>query len=221
MALVLEKEVQKVSKLILEKSGGKKISAQVQCNIDVSGSMRDLFNNGAVQELVEKVLPVAMSVDDNKSLDMWCFDDSFIRLNPVKEGNYNGYVNNSILSPYHNRIWGSTNYSPVLRDNFGQVGGGLFSKSKPTLVYFFTDGEAADQNLTDELLGKWEKSGKPMYVMFIGIGHANFGFLQRMANKYGNVGYTNVQNLKKAVEGDTFYDELTPKEMIDWFSKTS
>ncbi len=225
--LQLEKEVEKVSQLILTKSGGKSIQCNVALDIDVSGSAKWLYENGSMQRLVERVLPVAMSLDDNKTLDMWVFDDSCQKVTSVKEGNYEGYVNRSIVNKAGLKLWGSTNYSPVLKENeaeFAPKSGGFFSKkteAKPTLIYFFTDGENFDVKSTTDVLEKWQKDKLPLYVMFVGIGNANFSFIKRCGDAYPNVGFTSVKNLENAVKGDEFYNELTPQEMIDWFKTAS
>jgi len=230
MSLInLQKEVEKVQ-IILKKKSNKNLQCNVAMNIDVSGSMQSLYDQGQVQKLVERILPVAMSLDDNQTLDVWTFDDGFTKIKQVKEGNYDTFVEKAILKSGI-KLWGSTNYAPVLKDNFshfvgngggGGILGGLFSKKKEsnegqtTIVFHVTDGENYDPRETTKLLETWAKDKTPIYLMFIGVGHANFSFIEQAADKYPNCGYTNVKNLTKAVGDDGFYDLLTPQEMIDW-----
>ena len=63
-----EEEIRRVG-FVLQKQGiHERIPAQVGLNIDVSGSMQDLFSNGIVQSALERVLPVALYFDDDRTV---------------------------------------------------------------------------------------------------------------------------------------------------------
>lgn len=67
-----EEEVRRVG-FVLQKQGiHERIPAQVGLNIDVSGSMSDLFKSGAVQAALERILPVALYFDDDGRIDTGC-----------------------------------------------------------------------------------------------------------------------------------------------------
>lgn len=56
--------------------------------LDVTGSMRTLYKNGTVQEVVERILAVASKFDDNAALDVWVYDHEFSRLPTVTERDF-------------------------------------------------------------------------------------------------------------------------------------
>lgn len=238
-SIVLTKEAEKVAAIVTRKSGGRKVLCNVGLDIDVSGSIKPLFDNGTIQRLIERVLPVAMTLDENKTLDMWAFSDAFDELKAVKEGNYSGYVQRNILDKAASlSLWQGTNYAPVLKANqnhfLGSVSGGasgffssMFKKKEgtnkemPSVIYFFTDGANYDVRETTKLLDAWESEKLPLYVMFVGVGSSDFSFISKAGDKYPNVGFTTIRNLDQALNSDAIYDELVPQEMIDWFITSS
>lgn len=60
--------------LDLKKEKGIDGKAQVVVAMDYSGSMSQLYRNGAVQLLVERLFPLALGFDDNGTLDFYLFD---------------------------------------------------------------------------------------------------------------------------------------------------
>lgn len=65
------------------------VTARVGVVLDISGSMRDLYTRGIVQEVVERILAVACKFDDNGSLDVWVYDNEFSRLPRLRNGTLN------------------------------------------------------------------------------------------------------------------------------------
>lgn len=231
-ALNLQKEVEKFG-LVLEKRGARKgIQANVGFNIDVSGSMQGLFRAGAVQRLVEKMLPAALTFDDNGTLDLWCFHHGVSVGVPVTAQNFENYVTRDILNNKKLSLWGSTCYSPVLRANQQQFCApaktgfmsNLFNankkveQSKPTIIYHVTDGVSEDEYETAQLLRSWEQDRLPIYVLFVGIGPVDFRFLEKQADERGNVGFVSVKNLEGSLNDDMFYEFLAPVELVSWLN---
>jgi hypothetical protein len=120
-----------------------------------------------------------------------------------------------------------------------KTGGGFFSRAKeetvydetkelakdsksgdPVIVYFFTDGANADQGATVRLFAEMEKAGTQLYTLFVGIGGANFSNIVKLGDKFGNVGFLNVSDIKKLNADEAIYDKLLPDELTDWLKQS-
>ena len=55
-----------VHKIVLEKRNLINVNARVSIVLDFSGSMDNLYRNGSVQALLDKVFPIAIEFDDNE-----------------------------------------------------------------------------------------------------------------------------------------------------------
>ncbi len=98
-----------------------KVTARVGLVLDITGSMRTLYKNGTVQNVVERILAVADQFDDNGSLDVWVYDNEFSRLKPVSEKDFSGYVDREILNNDRLHKFGRNDEPPVMIDVFAQI----------------------------------------------------------------------------------------------------
>lgn len=166
--------------------------AQVVFIIDKSGSMSNRYSSGVVQKIVNKIVPLGLTFDDDGNIVCMQFDSSFRMCDDITLANYSDYVNTKMARP-----GGGTCYSEPLkelqRQFFGKDGAGskkkelfgrLFgSKSKedvpasaktadvntcPVFVVFITDGacDPSDEKRTDEVIR--ELSNEMCFVQFIG-----------------------------------------------------
>jgi hypothetical protein len=87
----------------------------------------------------------------------------------------------------------------------------------PSIVYFFTDGENFDQKDTLAILQECQNAKTQMYFHFIGIGNANFKFIEMLGDKFDNTGFLNIRDLSK-IDDDTIYEQLLPEELCTWLS---
>lgn len=237
----LKKESERVQ-FVLNKRNLPTMRASVGLTLDVSGSMRTLFTNGTVQRLVEQIIPVALRADDNGNLDVYTFSDEASAVTQVAgatEKNYQGFVRREILDNSKVDLWNGTDYQPVLDKMLKDYGfyktekkgflGSLFGNSEPSqelqsnsasgeavINYFITDGENNDKNKAYNLLKKMQDAKCNMYVLFVALGDANFSFIEKCANDFGNVGFVNVNDLTKFVNADDIYEQLLPEELCNW-----
>lgn len=237
-----EEEIRRVG-FVLQKQGiHERIPAQVGINIDVSGSMENLFKSGAVQSAIERILPVALYFDDDGRIDTWVFSDSdrMASITPVTAKNYPDYVRREITK---NRdlagiIGGRTDYAPVLKSNLMAYGlieekspGGLLGmifglkretygeetrSGTPAINYFLTDGENGDHEAAWEILSEAEHAESQIYYVMVGIGDENFRFLRQAAKSFPNVGFVSVKDLGAFVGSDDAYEKLLPAELCTW-----
>jgi len=237
-----EEEIRRVG-FVLQKQGiHERIPAQVGINIDVSGSMRDLYESGAVQSAIERVLPVALYFDDDGRIDTWVFSDgdNMASIRPITARTYPDYVEREILGnpALAGIIGGRTDYAPVLRSNMMAYGlieekspGGLLGMifgltrdsygeetraGTPAINYFLTDGENGDHEAAWQILSEAEQAESQIYYVMVGIGDQNFRFLQRAASAFPNVGFVHVRDLGEFAGSDDAYEKLLPPELCTW-----
>lgn len=219
MALIdLEKKVQ----IVLEKRAvPASVRARVNLAMDISGSMQGLYNNGTVQTTVDRILAVAARFDDDGSLDMYTYDTRVTQCKSALKEDFNGYVQKHILGNSKVSKWGGTAFAPVLEaiiKNLFSSSGGFFSAKKvdnsPAYVIIVTDGDDQGERETERLIS--EAQTKNVYFQFVGIGNGtSFSFCKRMADKYGNVGFTHVANIERTSD-EQLYESLLNEEFTTW-----
>lgn len=237
-----EEEIRRVG-FVLQKQGiHERIPALVGLDIDVSGSMQGLFQSGAVQSALERVLPVALYFDEDGRVDTWVFSggDRIAQIAPANAQNYKGFVEREIVrsAGLGGILWGGTSYGPVIRANLAHYGlleereaGGLLGmifggtrealgedtrSGLPAINYFFTDGENDDRDAAWSLLEKAEHAESQIYYIMVGIGGEEFPFLRRAAEAFPNVGFVKVDDLDAFAGGDDAYEKLLPSELCAW-----
>lgn len=232
----IEKAVEK-ARFTIEKRKLPDVRAQVMMNIDVSGSAQPLFRRGLIQEAFQRVLPIGILFDDNKQIDVFTFSNGSSTVRHIEpnadESNFENYISKNILNGSI-PLWGGTDYSYVIRENLN-VGGfyktkkGFFStktileahsdSNYPAIIYFFTDGENYDPSETMKILQECQDAGTQAYFLFIGIGDANFRFIEKVGDKFDNTGFLNIRDLNK-INDDEIYEQLLPEELCTWLSKS-
>lgn len=168
-----------VSKICLDKPILSNTKSRVALVLDYSGSMSGLYDNGSVQELIEKILPLAMNFDDNGEMELWIFEDGFHRLDNITLENYYRYVDECILPKYN---MGCTQFAPVMSDIKSRY---IIEEPQnlPNYVIFITDGENSDTDKTTEMLKDLSKY--PIFFQFVGIGNCRFEYLQSLDDMKG------------------------------------
>ncbi|WP_247741166.1 VWA domain-containing protein [Cohnella sp. LGH] len=168
--------------LLLEKKKLSGIVARVGLVLDITGSMRKLYNNGTVQEVVERILAIACKFDDNGELDVWVYDHEFSRLPSVTERDFAGYVQSRILGDPSIHKFGRNNEPLVMEDIVRK-----YTKeepdSTPVFIIFINDGGVV--NPTKKTLT--EAAVHPIFWQFVGIGDSDFEVLSQLDTLPGRV----------------------------------
>ena len=203
----LTKKKEEVHSICLTKRPLNGLKAQVGLVLDFSGSMKDLYYNGTVQNIIENTLPLAMEFDDNGTMEVWIFETGYHRLPDINLNNYKDYVDREILGSY--KMHG-TNYAPVIEDVIK-----TYKDSKlPSYVLFITDGDNADQPKTTQVI--IEAAKHPIFWQFVGVGRARFTFLEKLDDLTGryvdNADFFEVHEAK-----DITYQQLL-NEFPGWLS---
>lgn len=199
MKVNLEKAKKVVVNLIKETPVAN-VKARVVVAVDYSGSMSPLYYNGTVQTVLERILPIAMTFDDNSSLEVYKFDHRSKPIDTeVTPSNYEGFVDKYVAKG----DMGGTEYTPVMEDivkrgpaaksgGIGSLIKSLFTKKVvedkpviPTYVIFLTDGDCSDKEETIRYIR--QTSGQPIFWQFVGIGSSQFRTLELLDTMQGRV----------------------------------
>ncbi|MGG3803530.1 vWA domain-containing protein [Metabacillus fastidiosus] len=166
--------------IVLEKKNLKNFTARVGLVLDISGSMRKLYREGVVQEVVERILAVASQFDDDGSLDVWVYDNEFSRLPAVTEKDFKDYVDKNILNNDSIHKFGRNNEPLVMEDVIRKYTEEEQSK-EPVFLVFINDG-GCKPGIKKFIV---ESSVKPIFWQFVGIGNSNFDVLKKLDTMEG------------------------------------
>lgn len=240
MALDLAKRGEKLT-LSLTKKKIAKVVAQVATVYDRSGSMDSLYSDGTMQEYTNRMVPIGLKFDDNAQIDNWAFHNDSFPTGPITESNCETFVHDVIekirssgtsyapvLRDIEQHYFGSAVAASVkdtaqkakgfLRSLFGAKdvipdakASDIPTSGDPVYLIFQTDGENDDKRETDRVLNDLKDKG--IYIQFVGIGRESFSFIQEMADKYSNVGFIKINDLKNTSD-EALYDLLINDEFV-------
>ena len=196
---------EEVHKICLSKKPLNGLVARVGLVLDYSGSMDWLYNNGTVQSVIEKILPLAMEFDDNNTMECWIFENGYHRLPDINLSNYKDYVKTQIINKYN---MGGTQYASVMKNVVKKYSNGKL----PAYVLFITDGDNSDKSETDSIIIKASKS--PIFWQFVGLGGADFDYLQKLDDMSGRY-VDNADFFKVNKASDITYNDLL-NEFPNW-----
>lgn len=203
----------RIVQFTLEKKQLIGVKARVGIVLDISGSMRDLYARGVVQEVVERILAVASKFDDNGSLDVWVYDNEFSRLPAVTERDFGQYVKSQILNNRSIHKFGRNNEPPVMEDVIRKYTAEEKDHT-PVFIIFINDGGVL--KLTRKVIMK--AAVQPIFWQFVGIGHADFEVLEGLDNMTGrvvdNADFVHLDRIEK-VSDEELYDKLL-NEFPQW-----
>jgi hypothetical protein len=230
-------DLTKKAGIVLEKKQIANVQAEIYLALDTSYSMEDLFRNGTVQEVVDRILGIGMNMDVNKSIEVFSFSDGAKYVGAANETNYPNFVKNKRIAPD-----GGTNYAPVMKSIIAKAGtpidgvvaeskgflGKLFGKKeavanntvkRPAIVFFITDGDNFDKGETERVIREAAKQG--IFWQFVGVGSARFAFLQKLDDLAGrfidNADFFSVNDISK-ISDEELYDRIL-NEIPGWLTE--
>ena len=151
--------------------------AAVYLAVDVSGSMQQLFKNGVVQDLAERVLGLSAVLDDDGIVPTVFFNTRVRETHSITIGQHHGFM--SRIAPPN----GGTQFSPAMRSIIQHYQ--LSETRLPAIVLFQTDGDQEDEEATSKLLV--ESCGLPIFWQFLGMGRTRFPRLSRLDTLAGRI----------------------------------
>lgn len=196
-----------------EEKGLTETKARVGLAFDFDYTGAHMFKDGLVQEVINRIMPLAIGIDDNKTLDLWVFADDVTRLNPATEDNYKDIARYIVRSAHK----GITRYEPLIRD-IDHFYIEEQPENLPSLVIVLTTGDTSDKKRTENELMR--VSQHPIFFVFIGIGDNDFTFLQKLDCMTGrvvdNASFTSVDDLSSITDAELFSKVLS--EYPDWLT---
>ncbi len=213
----LDLRKKEVAKVLLSK-GAQNERARVVLVIDKTGSMSREYSSGNVRRVVEKMVPVAIQLDDNGSLEAYLYAVTFAQLPDVRVEYLDRWLDDFIhLSGHHqgidyNAIGGYNDEIPIMDEIIAT----LKHQQQPTLVLFFTDGGFHKKKEITNLMKK--AASLPAFWQFVGIGRNNFGILEKLDEMSGrvvdNCGFFAVSDIDR-IDDSELYRRLL-HEFPDW-----
>jgi len=205
-------DLAKKATVSLEKHQLASTLARVGLVLDASGSMRGQYSSGKVQELIERLLPLAVHFDDDGDLDTWAFSTQSLELPAANLKNFANYIDTASNGW---RKWGlmSINNEPAVI----QAVIDFYRDSKlPVLIIFVSDGGVSRNAEITQLIT--DAAALPIFWQFVGIGGRNYGVLEKLDTLTGrlvdNCGFFALDDLHSISEQD-LYDRLL-KEFPLW-----
>ncbi|WP_406284803.1 VWA domain-containing protein [Embleya sp. NBC_00896] len=222
-------------RITLEKKGLRDVRARVAIVLDRSGSMRELYGNGAVGRLVERMAPIAARLDADGELDAWIFADEFAPLDPVRIPELprwiadNVYIDgrgNKPQSPprpdgsqrvpdHLSGVFGGNNEPAVIQDIVERY---RREPGDPVLVLFYSDGGVNRSKQIQRLLT--DAAGLPIFWQFVGLGASNYGILEKIDTMPGrlvdNAGFFQVDDIDRISDVELY--ERILSEFPQWLT---
>ena len=214
----LDLRKREVHKVLLDKGAGGQ-RARVVLVVDKTGSMKDLYDRRIIHAVVERMVPVAVQLDDDGSLEAYLYARSFMKLPDLRVEDLDHWaerhlhLRGTVRGVDYNAIGHGNDEIPIMRAVLDDLRHG---DRTPTLVLFFTDGGFSKRAEIAALVR--EASGLPAFWQFVGLGKAKYGVLERLDELDGrvvdNVGFFAVDDID-AVDDAELYRRLLG-EFPDW-----
>lgn len=174
-------------------------SADVIWVDDHSGSTQDYHENGLIQDVADRVMPLGLGFDRDGKVPVYRFDSVCQKMSQdMTLNNLTGFVKKYI---YERNKMGSTKYAPFINMIVDELVnksnkkkgflGGLFGKKEetasgpfqldvPVIVFVATDGDNDwdDKEPARQALIRASQYG--IHFKFMAYGNANFNFLEEM-----------------------------------------
>lgn len=209
----LDKKLSKAPELVslakpimvqLEKKNLNDVKARVGLVMDITGSMYMAYQEGVVQEIVNKILPLAIQFDDDGQLDFWYYAKTFEHRPAVDLNNYKTAVPDN-WKEVMNKLGGSNNEPEVMTDVIEFYRG----SQQPVYIIFITDGGMSDKENISRLMK--QASEMPFFWQFVGVDGSNYGMLEKLDDLEGrfvdNTGFFAMDDFR-AVSNDDLYERL-------------
>ena len=174
----------KKATISLEKRQLQQLTAKVALVLDASGSMNRQYKQGRVQEVVNRLLPLAVSFDDDQALDCWAFARDPQYLGEIGLSNYDGFIDNAhggwrkwVLGP---RVNNEAEVMKAVTDFYQKDG-----LDVPVYVLFISDGGVSDNRGITKVMT--EAAKLPIFWQFVGLGGRGYGILKKLDDMTGRV----------------------------------
>ena len=186
------------------------VRAQVIVILDHSYSMQRDYQNGKVQDLVERFLGFGLAVDIDGEIPVIAFDSIVHNPVNVNMSNYHDVVANSI---YKSSQMGSTDLTAALRVVLDEAK----KTDTPLFVAVVTDGEPNDRPTAGDLV--CDLASYPVFIKFLAVQKVDF--LEKLDDLSNNERLLDNVDTKEYINLNNISDEQFAIDMVDeWDSWT-
>ena len=208
-------DLAKKAKVSIEKHALTNVMARVGLVLDTSGSMNHQYTKGHVQELLSRMVPLALHFDDDGDLDCWAFADKTQKLSEVSTGNYKNFINEDSGGWQKWNLGSRINNEPdAIRKVIAHYQ--QFNDKIPTYILFVSDGGVHQNREITQLIK--DSANLPIFWQFVGIGGHNYGILEHLDEMGGrvvdNCNFFAIDDLHQISESD-LYDRMM-NEFPQW-----
>ncbi|WP_420122930.1 vWA domain-containing protein, partial [Nakamurella sp.] len=182
----LDLRKREVHRVLLTK-GAQTERARVVLVIDKTGSMYQEYKSRLIHRVVERMVPVAIQLDTDGSLETYLYAKTFARLPDLRVADLETWpeeflhLNGTHGGINYRKLGGSNDEIPILTELAGSVRPG----GPPTLVLFFTDGGFYKRKEITRIIS--EAAARPVFWQFVGIGANDYGLLEKLDDMAGRV----------------------------------
>ncbi|MCR5121177.1 MAG: VWA domain-containing protein [Ruminococcus sp.] len=192
----------------LEKKNLTQTDARVALVMDISGSMTSSYRKGIVQDVVNKVLPLAIQFDDDGALDFWYFGTKCQRMPAVTAQNYQTAVPRDWQDLMRSLGYGN-NEPLVMREVIEEFKRGPL----PAYIIFISDGGIRKSNEFDIVSLISESANYPIFWQFVGINGSGYGIFKTLDDLPGrrvdNADFFALDDYKKVPDSELYERLLT------------
>jgi hypothetical protein len=206
-----------VHRVLLTK-GAQAERARVVLVIDKTGSMYQEYKSRLIHRVVERMVPVAIQLDTDGSLEAYLYAKSFARLPDLRVADLETWpeeflhLNGTHGGINYRKLGGSNDEIPILTELAGSVRLG----GPPTLVLFFTDGGFYKRKEITRIIS--DAAARPIFWQFVGIGANDYGLLEKLDDMAGrvvdNVDFFALDDIDRVPDAELYRRLLT--EFPDW-----
>jgi len=204
----------------LEKKKLTQVKAQVGLVLDASGSMHQQYVKGRVQEVIERLLPLAVHFDDDGCLECWAFGEKTTQLSSVHLKNVQGYVEQTNSGWKKWQVGARFNEEPIAIKAVIDFYQKNRAQGVPVYILFISDGGVSSGNSRKirELITN--AAALPIFWQFVGIGGSRYGILEELDDLSGrivdNCDFFALNDLHD-IDEQTLYDRLL-NEFPQWLT---
>lgn len=208
----------KKATISLEKRQLQQLTAKVALVLDATGSMNRQYKQGRVQEVVNRLLPLAVSFDDNQALDCWAFGEHCSYLGEVGLNNYTDFID-TVQGGWRKWELGArtNNEAGVMKavTDFYKKDG----LDVPVYVLFISDGGVRDTRGISRIMT--QAASLPIFWQFVGLGGYHYGILKDLDEMTGrlldNCSFFELDDLHDVSE-ESLYESML-EEFPSWLDE--
>lgn len=196
----------KKATISLEKNKLTGVQARVGVVLDVSGSMNGQYSRGVVQDVINRLVPLAVNFDDDMTLDCWAFAENTLYLGDVTLNNYANFIEKTQGGWKRWRLGSRVNNETLAIERVISHYQKL-PNDMPVYILFISDGGVHDNAGITRAIKNAAKL--PIFWQFVGLGGSGYGILKKLDTLQGrlidNCNFFELDNLHQVTE-EQLYD---------------